>query len=161
VWRWYLASRAVCVLLLVPESGVLSDITYITRVLSESGPASALPEYPWPAVALLDLPRLLGAQDGLQFHLSLVALFIAIDAAFAWFLWRASDYRMSRGMIVWLLVGPALGPLVLAQCHAWTGSYAAVFYTLAGIVGLLGLGAWRVRAPHADGRTGGGYRVGE
>ena len=36
MWSWYLASRAVCLLLLVPESGVLSDITYFARVLAES-----------------------------------------------------------------------------------------------------------------------------
>jgi len=111
---------------MVPESGVLSDITYITRELSASSPASALPEYPWPAVALLDLPRLLGAQDGLQFHLSLVALFLAIDAAFAWCLWRASEYRMTRGMIAWLAVGPALGPLVLARFDSLAGALLAL-----------------------------------
>ena len=126
MWRWYLASRAVCVLLLVPESGVLSDITYIARALSESGPDSALPEYPWPAVALLNLPRLLGAQDGLQFHLSLIALFVAIDAAFAWCLWRAGEYRMTRGMMVWLLAGPALGPLVLARFDSLAGALLAL-----------------------------------
>ena len=126
MWRWYLASRAVCVLLLVPESGVLSDITYFARVLSEAGPASALPEYPWPAVALLDLPRLLGAQGGTQYHLSLVALFIAIDAAFAWCLWRAGGNRMTRGMALWLLVGPALGPLVVARFDSLAGALLGV-----------------------------------
>ena len=48
VWSWYLARRALCVLLLVAEFGVLSDITYFARVLEETGPARALPEYPWP-----------------------------------------------------------------------------------------------------------------
>jgi len=126
VWSWYLASRTLCVLLLVAEFGVLSDITYFARVLEETGPARALPEYPWPAVALLDLPRLLGAQGGLQYYLSLVALFIAVDAAFAWCLWRAGGGRMTRGMIVWLLVAPVLGPLVVTRLDSLAGELAAL-----------------------------------
>ena len=95
-------------------------------MLEETGPARALPEYPWPAVALLDLPRLLGAQGGLQYSLSLVALFIAVDAAFAWCLWRAGGGRMTRGMIVWLLVAPVLGPLVVTRLDSLAGELAAV-----------------------------------
>lgn len=33
------------------------------------------------------------------------------------------------------------------KCHAWTGSYAGVFHSLAGVLGLLGLAAWCVRVP--------------
>ena len=126
MWSWYLASRTLCVLLLVPEFGVLSDITYFARVLTEMGPARALPEYPWPAVALLDLPRLLGAQSGLPYYVSLVALFVAVDAAFAWCLWRAGGSRMTRGMIVWLLAGPVLGPLVVTRLDSLAGELAAL-----------------------------------
>ncbi len=75
MWSWYLASRALCLLLLVPESGVLSDITYFGRVLAQSGPSQGLPEYPWPAVALLELPRQLGAADGAPFFLLLPPAF--------------------------------------------------------------------------------------
>jgi MFS family permease len=45
------------------------------------------------------------------------------------------------------VLGSALGPLLLAQCHAVTGSYAAVFYALAAVVSLLGLAAWCVKLP--------------
>jgi hypothetical protein len=47
------------------------------------------------------------------------------------------------------VLSSAVGPLLLAQCHAVTGSYATVFYALAGIVMLLALGAWIVPLPRA------------
>jgi MFS family permease len=49
------------------------------------------------------------------------------------------------------VLGSAVGPLLLARCHAWTGSYAAVFYVLAGTVALIGVAAWRVKVPVAQG----------
>ncbi|MEN9636249.1 MAG: hypothetical protein RL077_4653 [Verrucomicrobiota bacterium] len=45
------------------------------------------------------------------------------------------------------VLASALGPLALAQCHVRTGSYATVFYLLAGVVTLLALAAWRVSLP--------------
>jgi cyanate permease len=45
------------------------------------------------------------------------------------------------------VLASALGPLLLAKCHAATGSYAMVFYALAGAVALLALAAWFVRLP--------------
>jgi cyanate permease len=45
------------------------------------------------------------------------------------------------------VLASALGPLVLAKCHEWTGSYAAVFYVLGAVVILLGLAAWLVPMP--------------
>ena len=47
------------------------------------------------------------------------------------------------------VLASAVGPLLLAQCHAATGSYAAVFYSLAAVVALLALAAWWVRLPEA------------
>lgn len=47
------------------------------------------------------------------------------------------------------VLASAVGPLLLAQCHALTGSYAAVFYTLAAVVAALGVAAWIVRLPRA------------
>jgi MFS family permease len=45
------------------------------------------------------------------------------------------------------VLASAVGPLLLAQCHAVTGSYAAVFYVLAGVVSLLAFAAWVVKLP--------------
>jgi hypothetical protein len=39
--------------------------------------------------------------------------------------------------------------LLLARCHAGTGSYATIFYVLAGVVAFLALAAWVVRVPTA------------
>lgn len=46
------------------------------------------------------------------------------------------------------VLASAIGPLLLAQCAAWTGSYAMVFYALALVVAMLGLGAWFVPIPN-------------
>lgn len=43
------------------------------------------------------------------------------------------------------VVASAVGPLLLAECFALSGSYAAVFYVLAVIVTLTALAAWMVR----------------
>ena len=45
------------------------------------------------------------------------------------------------------VLASALGPLLLATCVEWTGSYRAMFYILAGAVGMLGLAALAVRLP--------------
>lgn len=45
------------------------------------------------------------------------------------------------------VLASALGPLLLAKCHAATGSYASVFYALAAVVLLLGIAAWCVPPP--------------
>jgi MFS family permease len=60
---------------------------------------------------------------------------------------RAQLGRIQGTAQMMTVLASAIGPLLLAKCHAWTGSYAAVFYSLAGIVCLLGLAAWCVRLP--------------
>ncbi|HKQ61941.1 MAG TPA: MFS transporter [Candidatus Polarisedimenticolaceae bacterium] len=45
------------------------------------------------------------------------------------------------------VLASALGPLLLAECVTRTGSYAAMFYTLAASVTVLGVSAWFVRVP--------------
>lgn len=45
------------------------------------------------------------------------------------------------------VLASAIGPLLLAECVARTGSYAMMFYILALVVGLLGISAWFVSAP--------------
>jgi MFS family permease len=41
----------------------------------------------------------------------------------------------------------AVGPYILAECLARTGSYSTVFYLLAAVIGVLGLCAWVIRIP--------------
>jgi MFS family permease len=45
------------------------------------------------------------------------------------------------------VLASAIGPLLLAECVDRTGSYAAMFYILAAVVGLLGISAWLVHLP--------------
>ncbi|HLL76354.1 MAG TPA: MFS transporter [Pyrinomonadaceae bacterium] len=45
------------------------------------------------------------------------------------------------------VLASATGPLLLAECVARTGSYAAMFYALAAVVAALGVGALLVRLP--------------
>ncbi len=66
--------------------------------------------------------------------------------------WAETFGRAHLGRVVgtaqmMTVLASATGPLLLAQCHAVTGSYAAVFYTLAGVVALLALAAWTVKLP--------------
>jgi MFS family permease len=48
------------------------------------------------------------------------------------------------------VLASAVGPLLLAESVDRTGSYAAVFYLLAVIVGLLGVAAWTVKVKTVD-----------
>lgn len=45
------------------------------------------------------------------------------------------------------VLASALGPLLLAWCVEWTGSYASVFYVLAAVVGALAAGALVITLP--------------
>jgi MFS family permease len=45
------------------------------------------------------------------------------------------------------VLASAVGPLLLAACVEWTGSYAAMFYILSAVVAALGLWAWLVHMP--------------
>jgi len=52
------------------------------------------------------------------------------------------------------VIASAIGPLLLAECVARTGSYRAMFYALTFIVLLLALGAWFVKWPGRGGAAG-------
>ena len=60
---------------------------------------------------------------------------------------RAQLGRIQGTAQMMTVLASAAGPLLFAACHAWTGSYAALFYSLAAVVGLLSLVSWRVKMP--------------
>jgi MFS family permease len=60
---------------------------------------------------------------------------------------RAQLGRIQGAAQMLTVLASALGPLLLAKCHAWTGSYASVFYVVASVVMLLGIAAWFVPLP--------------
>jgi MFS family permease len=45
------------------------------------------------------------------------------------------------------VLASAIGPLLLAWCVEWTGSYAAMFAILATAIGMVAVGAWLVTMP--------------
>jgi len=60
--------------------------------------------------------------------------------------------RIQGAAQVLTVVASAVGPLLLAQCVAWTGSYAAALYALAAVVAVLGLAAMVVPVPAGTAR---------
>ncbi len=51
------------------------------------------------------------------------------------------------------VIASAIGPLLLAECVARTGSYTAMFYALTFVVLLLALSAWFVKVPELGGHA--------
>lgn len=105
------------------------------------------------AVALLGLPSLttLAQVGAFSVVMGLAGGFVIV---IFFSFWAKAFGRAHLGRIVgtaqmMTVLASAVGPLLLAQCHAVTGSYAAVFYVLAGFVALLGVAAWWVRVPEA------------
>jgi len=66
---------------------------------------------------------------------------------------RAHLGRIQGAAQILTVLASAIGPLVLAQCVAWTGSYAMAFYVLASIVAALGVAAALVPLPEATDAT--------
>lgn len=66
---------------------------------------------------------------------------------------RAHLGRIQGAAQMLTVVASALGPLLLAECKARTGSYTLMFYVLAGIVACLGAAAWQVTVPNPHAAT--------
>jgi predicted MFS family arabinose efflux permease len=60
---------------------------------------------------------------------------------------RAHLGRIQGAAQILTVLASAVGPLILAQCVAMTGSYATAFYAMAVVVAVLGLAAWFVPEP--------------
>jgi predicted MFS family arabinose efflux permease len=60
---------------------------------------------------------------------------------------RAHLGRIQGAAQILTVLCSALGPVVLARCVDWTGSYSAAFYALAATVGVLGIAGALVRLP--------------
>jgi MFS family permease len=60
---------------------------------------------------------------------------------------RAHLGRIQGAAQALTVVASAVGPLLLAECVAATGSYAAMFYVLTVVVAVLGVCAWFVKVP--------------
>ncbi len=70
---------------------------------------------------------------------------------------RAHVGRIQGAAQMLTVLASAVGPKMLAECQARTGSYAAMFYALAGTCVLLSVAAWFVSLPNPEGsRKGAG-----
>src|SRR5689334_4038208 len=84
------AARWTCAAL-VPEAVVLREPTKWLVDLERLGTGKALPEYPWLAVQLVNLPLQLGVPTILHYYAAVVAFFLAVDAGVARLLWRVGE----------------------------------------------------------------------
>jgi predicted MFS family arabinose efflux permease len=105
------------------------------------------------AASLLALPHV-----QTQTHVVLYALVMGLAGGFVivifFSFWSRAFGRAHLGQIqgsaqTLTVLASAVGPIILAQCLALTGSYATIFYLLAVVVIVLGLSAWFVRLPKA------------
>ncbi len=101
------------------------------------------------ALALASLPSLttLAQVDAFSAVMGLAGGFVIV---IFFSFWAKAFGRAHLGRIVgtaqmMTVLASAVGPLLLAQCHAATGSYASIFYVLAAVVAVLGLAAWGVK----------------
>jgi hypothetical protein len=60
---------------------------------------------------------------------------------------RAHLGRIQGAAQILTVLASAVGPLLLAQCVSWTGSYAAAFYSLAVVGAALAVAATLVSLP--------------
>lgn len=99
-----------------------------------------------------------------QAHVAAYALVMGLSGGFVivifFSFWSRAYGRAHLGKIqgaaqALTVVASATGPLLLAECVARTGSYAAMFYVLTLVVSLLGLSAWFVPLPSARTRRSG------
>jgi MFS family permease len=103
------------------------------------------------AGSLLGLPHV-----RTQTHVAAYALVMGLAGGFVivifFAFWSRAYGRIHLGKIqgaaqALTVIASAIGPLLLAECVARTGSYAAIFYVLTFIVLLLALSAWFVNDP--------------
>ncbi|HEX6285739.1 MAG TPA: MFS transporter, partial [Pyrinomonadaceae bacterium] len=103
------------------------------------------------AASLFALPHV-----STQLHVAIYAAVMGLAGGFVivifFSFWSAAYGRKHLGKIqgaaqAMTVIASALGPLVLAETHDRTGSYASIFYLLTAVVIVLALLAWVVKAP--------------
>ncbi len=103
------------------------------------------------AAALIGLPslRTVSQVDALSVVMGIAGGFVIVLFFTVWakVFGRAQLGRIQGTAQMLTVLASAVGPLLLAKCHAWTGSYAAIFYLLAAVVALLGIAAALLKMP--------------
>ena len=110
------------------------------------------------AMALLSASLLALPHVSTQFHVLLYAIVMGLAGGFVIVLffsfWSRVYGRKHLGKIqgsaqTLTVLASAIGPYILAEEFARTGSYATVFYSLAGLIFILCISAWFVSIPSA------------
>lgn len=128
---WVLTRLVTVLVLLTLERTIMNDVRYYAAGIAEIGPASpisaVLREYPTPVLALLALPWLVSFTGIDTYVVMFVTMMLACDALYTWLLARR---RAGTAVTVWLIAGPALGPLALTRFDVIPGMLAgaAVLY---------------------------------
>lgn len=138
----WLLTRAFTVLVLIAlEHTIVNDVRYYAAGLAEIGPwspvSAVLREYPTPVLGLLEIPWLVSFGRIETYVVLFVAAMLLLDACYTWLLVR-SGYGERRGgpartaVTLWLIAGPALGPIALTRFDVLPGmcAGAAVLYVL-------------------------------
>jgi MFS family permease len=104
-------------------------------------------------VALVGLPHLTSEGQVMAYAvvMGLVGGFVMVVFFSFWgrAYGRAQLGRIQGAAQILTVLASAVGPLLLAQCVAWTGSYATAFYSLAVVVAALSVAASLVPLPAA------------
>ena len=114
VLAWLVTRLLMFALAALAERSVMDDVFHYHRsisALTSLGLGKILNEYPTPVVWILWLPY--GATDGTpNGYLTVFVIFmIALDAGFAWALWRAAGRRRDSASDFWLFFVFLIGPL--------------------------------------------------
>jgi hypothetical protein len=111
----WIVTRAIMVLLAATVENVATgDVTYYWRkiaALGEVGLSQTLNEYPTPVVWMLSIPYGIGAGTHRGYQAAFIGLMMALDAVFAYALWRAAGRRRDAGLTFWVWFVFLMGPL--------------------------------------------------
>ena len=103
------------------------------------------------AAGMIALP-LIGGANGARIYGAALGfgggvVTVVFFAAWRHFFGRAHLGRIQGAAQVATVVGSAIGPVLVAEMHAASGSYASFFYTLAAVVGAIAIAALFVPTP--------------
>src|SRR5215218_7973462 len=111
----WLATRLLILIVLAAfERFVVGDVFYYHRkihALFAAGLDRTLYEYPTPVVWILWLPYGASFGNRVGYLIGFVIFMLALDALFAYVLWRATGRRHDTSIDFWLIFVPLIGPL--------------------------------------------------
>jgi glycosyl transferase family 87 len=114
VIAWVVTRLLMLGILAAFESFIVGDVYYYHRKivgLFEVGLPGTLMEYPTPVVWILSLPYGVGLGHGPAYLVAFILFMLALDAVFAYAVWRSGGRRHDAAVDFWLLFVFLVGPL--------------------------------------------------